>query len=84
MVGRQSHYGDGRVDPALWRHRRPSGVRRGALDVFSTWCALRLGGRHVCESYSRTPVNYHASRPLTLVVLRDRGQSMHPSTYANN
>lgn len=43
-----------------------------------------LDERHVFESYEQKVVDYRASRPVTIVVLRDRSLIMHPSTYEDN
>lgn len=66
------------------RVRLPNAEAEVVWMCFQPGVLYGLDGRHVFESYASTPVDYRSSRPVQLVVLRDRAQTMHPSTYANN
>ena len=77
-----------RFDPvamrAMVQRRLPPDAGEIVWMCFQPGVLFSLGGRHVFESYSGAPVDFRASRPVTLVVLRDQSPGMHPSVYAAN
>ena len=78
----------GKIDPAALR--ATVAARAGSDSSEVVWMCFQpsalyvLDGRHVFESYDGAPVTFRTQRPVTLVVLRDKAGSMHPSTYDNN
>ncbi len=86
--GRGGIMTEGGVNPATLRAAVAAHPSAGSREIvwmcFQPGVLHALDGRHAFESYQRAPVEYRASRPVTLVVLRDRHGGMHPSIYAAN
>jgi hypothetical protein len=80
--------GGGRIDPPALRAGVAAHLPPEAGDIvwmcFQPSVLYALDGRHVFESYAGRPVTYRSSRPVTLVVLREKSPGMHPTVYENN